>query len=247
MSGGARDAERPPAAAAHGAERDAKPDHDGAALALAATPLAAPAAPLGATAAPPRWYGLRDALVAYLPLLMMAMLALGTWWLVKNTPTVDDDRPVLAPRHEPDYTMNDFQVQRFTAQGRLRVQLEGDELRHYPDTDTIEIDNVRIRSIGEDGFVTVATARRALANGDATEVQLRGDARVVREARPGVEAIDFRGEFLHAFLDTEQVRSHLPVTLRRGGTEIRGDALVYDNLAQTLELKGRVRAVLPPR
>lgn len=246
MSGGARDAERPSAAAAAGADPHAGSDRGAEALALAATPLAAPPAPLAA-AAPPRWYGLRDALVAYLPLLMMAMLALGTWWLVKNTPTLDDDRPVLAPRHEPDYTMNAFQVQRFTAQGRLRVQLEGDELRHYPDTDTIEIDNVRIRSIGEDGFVTVATARRALANGDATEVQLRGDARVVREARPGVEAIDFRGEFLHAFLDTEQVRSHLPVTLRRGSTEIRGDALVYDNLAQTLELKGRVRANLPPR
>ena len=42
---------------------------------------------------------------AYLPLLLMALLALGTWWLVRNTPTVPQPKPALPPRHEPDYTM----------------------------------------------------------------------------------------------------------------------------------------------
>jgi len=185
-----------------------------------------------------------DTLSTYLPVLLMAVLALGTWWLVKNTPVLDDERQLAPPRHEPDYTMRQFTVQRFAAAGALRVQIEGDELRHYPDTDTLEIDNPRIRATGLDGRVTVATAKRALSNSDGSEIQLSGGAHVVREARGDDEALEFRGEFLHALLATEQVRSHLPVTITQGATQIRADGMSYDNLSRIVEFKGRVRAVL---
>jgi lipopolysaccharide export system protein LptC len=187
-----------------------------------------------------------DTASAYLPLLLMAALALGTWWLVKNTPLLEDDR-VLAPlRHEPDYTMNQFMVQRFAAAGAMRVQIEGDVLRHYPDTDTLEIDNPRIRAFGEDGRITNATARKAIANHDGSEVQLSGGAHVVREATDKVAAIEFRGEFLHCFQNTERVRSHLPVVVTQGATEVHADSMAYDNLAGVLDFKGRQRSVLTP-
>ena len=65
-----------------------------------------------------------------------------------------------------------------------------------------------------------------------------------REARGNDEALDFRGEFLHAFLATERVRSHLPVIVTQGATAIRADGMSYDNLSRIVEFKGRVRAVL---
>lgn len=201
-----------------------------------------PAAPAAPAARAPWSWRLREAASAYLPLLLMALLALGTWWLVKNTPQLGGEAGPSAARHEPDYTMRQFLVQRFAPDGRLRLQLEGDELRHYPDTDTIEVDRVKLHSFSPDGGVIVATARRALANGDATEVQLLGGAQVVREARPGVPAVEIQGEFLHAFLASEKLRSHLPVTLTREGAELRGDSLEYDNLARTARLQGHVRA-----
>ena len=183
---------------------------------------------------------------AYLPVVLMSLLALGTWWLVKNTPVFEGERPPVPPRHEPDYTMTDFMVQRFAPDGAMRVQIEGVRMRHYPDNDTLEIDQPRIRAITPEGRVTVATARRALSNGDGSEVQLLGAAQVVREAYGKQEAVEFRGEFLHAFLNTEQVRSHLPVTVRRGATEVRADAMDYDNLSRIVDLKGRQRAVFAP-
>jgi len=187
-----------------------------------------------------------DTASAYLPLLLMAALALGTWWLVKNTPLLENEREVAPLRHVPDYTMNQFMVQRFAASGAMRVQIEGDVMRHYPDTDTIEIDNPRIRAFGEDGRITNATARTAIANRDGSEVQLSGGAHVVREATDQIAAIEFRGEFLHLFQNTERVRSHLPVVVTQGGTEIRADSMAYDNLAGVLDLKGHVHAVLAP-
>jgi lipopolysaccharide export system protein LptC len=56
----------------------------------------------------------------------------------------------------------------------------------------------------------------------------------------------FSSEFLHAFLNTERVRSHLPVVVRRGSTELRAEGMEYDNLARVVELKGRQRAVFMP-
>ena len=141
--------------------------------------------------------------------------------------------------------MSKFVVRRFAPDGVMRAQIEGDVMRHYPDTDTLEIDNPRIRAVSPDGRVTLANARMAVSNGDGSEVQLQGGARVVREGRPGEDPVQFRGEFLHAFLNTEQVRSHLPVTMTRGGMELHGDALEYDHLDRVVQLKGRVTATFP--
>jgi lipopolysaccharide export system protein LptC len=197
-------------------------------------------------AQPWRWRVL-EMVSAYLPLLLMVVLALGTWWLVKNTPLAGESRAAAPLRHEPDYEMRNFAVQRFTPQGPLRAQIEGDAMRHYPDTDTLEIDNVRLRAVGPDGRVTVATARRAISNGAATEVQLLGGAEIVREATAGDEAINFRGEFLHAFLDTERVRSHLPVTVTRGGTQVQADGMEYSHLDRLIQFSGRMRASFLPK
>jgi len=198
------------------------------------------------TPQPLRWR-LVELLSAYLPLVLMGVLAMGTWWLVKNTPLADDPRVAAPLRHEPDYEMRSFAVQRFSVQGQLRAQLEGDVLRHYPDTDTVEIDNVRLRAVTPDGRVTHATARRAIANGDATEVQLIGQAEIIRDGVNGGVPLDFRSEFLHAFLDTESIKSHLPVTITQGGTELRADSMEYSHLDRVIRFGGRTKAVFSPK
>ena len=189
---------------------------------------------------------LRDTLSSYLPLLLMAALALATWWLVKNSPRLTVpavERPISS---EPDYTMTQFSLERFDATGRLKVRIEGDRLRHFPDTDRVEIDQARIQAFAQDGRVTLATAARALGNGDASELQLMGGAEVTAQDVAG-QPLVMRGEFLHAFLVTERVQSHLPVLVSQGGTSLQAAAMDYDNATRRLDLKGPIRAVLAPR
>ena len=130
-------------------------------------------------------------------------------------------------------------VRRFGPDGALRTQIEGAVLRHYPDTDTLEVDDARIQAHAANGVVTEATARRALANGDGSEVQLIGDARVLRPAVGKQEAVEFRGEFFAAFRNIEQVRSHLPIVMTQGASVVHAEGMLYDNLAHVVELKGR--------
>jgi lipopolysaccharide export system protein LptC len=206
--------------------------------------------PVPPRAAPPRvplpWHQrARELLATYLPLLLMGVLALGTWWLVKNTPPADVPAAGTLPREEPDYTMERFVVERFDKDGRLKLRLQGERLRHFAATDVIEIDDARVRAVAADGRVTLAQARRAVANGDGSEVQLIGDARV-DSSGPRGEPILFRGEFLHAFLATEQLRSHLPVLVQREGSEFRAAGMEYDHLTGQLQLQGKMRALLQP-
>lgn len=222
--------------------------NDTAAASNRLAPSAAPRAPLR----PSRWVSFVDQATASLPVVLMALLAGGTYWLVKNTPVADAPRAQTAPRHEPDYTMERFSVQHFTPAGRPRTYLEGKEMRHYPDTDILEIDEVRVRTVDEQGRPLVATARRALANGDGSEVQLIGGARVVREASgppgsPQAQRLEFEGEFLHLFPDQERVQSHLPVVLRQGAMQVSGQSMKYNHLDRVLELQGQVRGTLPAR
>ncbi len=197
----------------------------------------------------PLWWRLGQFVSAYLPLILMALLALATWWLVRNTPRPDVPRDVAPVRHEPDYTMQGFTLQRFAAQGALLVEVQGVQMRHFPDTDTMEIDQPTIRATAPDGSVTVASARLAVSNGDATQVQLQGGARVRREATAAAAAIEFESEFLHAFLDTERVKSHLPVRLRQGTSELNVASLEYDHLSRSAKFGGPLRAKfdVPPR
>jgi lipopolysaccharide export system protein LptC len=188
---------------------------------------------------------LRDAVSAYLPLLLMTLLALATWWLVKNSPrapVADEARVVSAA---PDYTMTRFALERFDATGRLKLRIEGEQMRHFPATDRIEIDGAVIRAVAPDGRVTLAHARSAIGNGDGSELQLLGGAEVTSE-RAGDSTLVMRSEFLHAFFNTERVRSHLPVQVQMGATDLRAAGLDYDHVAQRLELQGPLRAVMAP-
>jgi lipopolysaccharide export system protein LptC len=201
--------------------------------------------PVVPAAAP--WYArFFDLASAYLPLLLMAALAAGTWWLVRNAPVQETHRDVPSIRHEADYVMTNFVVQRFAADGSLRTQIEGAVLRHYPDNDTLEIDDARIRAIGDNGTVTLASAKRALANGDGSEVQLIGNAHVTRPADGKQEEVEFRSEFMHAFRNVEQVRSNQPVVVTQGNSVVHAEGMVYDNLSRVVELLGHASASFTP-
>jgi lipopolysaccharide export system protein LptC len=187
----------------------------------------------------------------YLPILLMGVLALGTYWLVRNTPIFSPAAAPVAATHEADYFMRKFSVKTFDAAGHLKSEVMGAEARHFPDTDTIEIDQVRIRSVNPEGLVTNARGDRGLSNGDGSEVQLFNNAVVLRDAvtdKSGVvqPRLELRSDFLHAYLKTERVRSNLPVVITRGTDTFTADTMDYDNLDRVMQLQGRVRGLLVP-
>lgn len=193
-----------------------------------------------------------DRVSIYLPIVLMGALALTTYWLVRNSPVFAPPEAAKAARHDVDYFMRKFTIKSFDEVGILRNEVKGLEGRHYADTDTLEIDQPRIRNISDLGRHVTSTSLRALSNGDGSEVQLFGDAHVVREPVRGVDGevmprMEFRGDFLHAYVNEERVKSHLPVVLTRGADQFSGDTFAYNNVTGIVELKGRVKGLMVPR
>ena len=195
---------------------------------------------------------LLDRFSVYLPLLLMGLLALGSYWLLRATPEPPAPVPERAASQEPDYFMYGFSVRTYDAQGRLKAEVFGAEARHYPHTGQLEIDNARIRSLSPEGRLTTATAKRVTTDADQTEYELRGQAQVVRDAHRGADGkplprLSFQGEYLRVLNSQERIESDQPVVLQRGGDRIDANSLSYDDRTGVADLKGRVRATLQPR
>jgi lipopolysaccharide export system protein LptC len=185
----------------------------------------------------------------YLPILLMGVLALGTYWLVRSSPNFEAIASKRELRHEHDYLMRQFSVRSFEKDGSLKMELTGEEAKHFPDTDTLEIEQINIKNLNEVGRISTAKANRAVVNGDTTEVQLIGDAIVIREGgkeKSGYFSpqISIRSEFLHAYLETEVVKSHKSVEIHRGNSTFTANSIEFNNFEQVLNLKGRVRGTL---
>lgn len=215
------------------------------------TPAVLPAPTPRRPQARPMAWRLQSLLSNYLPLLLMALLASGTWWLVKNTPLLGEPGELAPARHVPDYRMAKFEIQRIGADGRLNVQISGAELRHYPDTDTLEIDQVRVRAIAPDGSLAIAEARQAISNGDGSDLQLTGNV-YLRRLAPGSgdnapAQLEVRGEFLQALSNAEILRSHLPVTVRQGGTTLHAQNIEYRHLTGQVKFTGKAQGQIASR
>lgn len=205
---------------------------------------------------PGLWWRWWDRCAIYLPMLLMAGLALGSYWLVRNTPQLPAVESPRELKHEVDYFLKKFTVRSYDEGGRLQSEVQGLEARHFADTDILEIDQARLRNMNAKGDIVNASGNRAYSNGDGSEIQLTGNAVVIRqaqqEARTGAglgdsPRLEFRGEFLHVFLNEERVSSHKPVVLTRGADQFSGDVFEYVHLEGVATLKGRVKGHLVPR
>ena len=193
-----------------------------------------------------------DRLSIYLPIVLMGLFALATFWLIRSAPAAIETLPGKPVRHEADYFLRNFSIKAFDVQGKLKNEVSGAEARHFPDTDTLEIDTVRMRAIGENGLPTVATARRAVSDATGDDVQLFGDVHVQRQQAPGKSGTErgpaeYRSEYLHVQSDLGKATTHLPVVISQGQDRFSGDAMAYDDNTSVIELTGRVRGVLSPQ
>ena len=191
-----------------------------------------------------------DRATIYLPIALMGLLALGSYWLLRVTPEPDTQAAPRAPQHEPDYFMREFVVRSFFTDGQLRSEVRGQEARHYPDDGRLEVDNARIRHLRPDGSLTTGQAQRLTSNAEQTEFVLTGQAVVVREqarAAAGSPRLEFRGEHLRLLPEARRVIAEQPVLLLRGRDRMAAQGLDYRDDTGVALFKGRAVATLGAR
>lgn len=203
------------------------------------------------------------------PLVLAGVLAGFTWWLVASSPDVGSAaRPPEPDRGTPDYELAHARLARFDAKGRLEAVIDGDRMRHYPVTQTVQIDAMQLALRHADGRRVLAQARegewsegKGLASlvGQA-DVRLADAAaplpvRQVADPAEGAKAIvgaeklgpgvtQILGERLDLDTRARVLTSQQPVTVLREGSAVRAQTLRHDEPAGLTDLGGRVHGSL---
>ena len=188
-----------------------------------------------------------DRLTVYLPLFLFAILALGSWWLVRSVPELMP--PGLDPqlRQDPDFRLGQFTVKSFDASGRLTREISGQSATHFPATQSLHIEGVRILVENELGTRMTAQAKKGISREVEQQVTLSGEAMAVRQADKRSPRVELRGETLTAWLQEERLVSDQPVRIMRETDVFSAQTMNFDVRSGQYELQGQVRAVLPPR
>jgi lipopolysaccharide export system protein LptC len=190
---------------------------------------------------------LMDALLGWLPLLVLSLLLLVTVWLVRTAPSAVHLANIKIPQHVADYDVQQFTLNTYNLSGQLQSSMTGKSAEHYEDSMTTLVQSPKLLMYSKEGRVTTASAKRALSNEDGSEVQLIGQAEVDRAATlDQPQPLKVKSEFLHFFANTDSMQTDTPVVVIRGIDSFQSDKLTADNLNQTLNMHGRVRVVLHP-
>lgn len=176
------------------------------------------------------------------PLLLLGLLAALTYWL-ERTANFDDLTNRAKARHDPDFIVEHFGIQRFDPKGDLQNTLTAEKMLHYPDDDTTEVSTPQLNYYREGRQPTHVTAQRAWLNHDGKEVHLIDDVRMVHEGAPGTADTVLRTSRLTVFPDDELAKGDTPVTITQGQTVVEGSGLEYKGRENVAVLKGRARGI----
>lgn len=171
------------------------------------------------------------------PLLLAGLLAGMTYWLeiASRPPAGARDGKT---RHDPDYFVENFTVQRFGPEGSLQHTLRATSMRHYPDDDSTVVITPDVT--WHRTPITYLTAREALLDSEGTHVQLIDDVRVVRAGIRGRPDSVLTTSHLDVWPDDERASNAVPVTITQGASRVDGSRLQADNKTATYVLDGPV-------
>ena len=190
---------------------------------------------------------LLDRLSTYLPLIVMALLASASWWLVRSVPTLMAPATQKPVRQEPDYRLANFSAKTFDASGRLTREISGDKAQHYPATEEMHIAQVRIFAANDQGSTMNARAQQGIATDDGKKVTLIGDAMAVRAAFNTSPRIELRSDRLVALPEEDRLLSDDPVRIVRDRDVFTAASMDFNSNTGFYDLRGRVRGTLAPK
>lgn len=211
--------------------------------------LPAPLAFYNRTMPAPRFFSRAAQLLhLYLPAALMALLALGTWWLVQRTPVTTAPKPAPETKRQQDYAMRDFASAVYSPSGQVLQSLRGTQLLHFNNG---EIDMQQPRLLQQDasavnGKRTQAQAARALGQDDGSDITLMGQVQL-QQTQTGQDALRVQAPKVRIFDNGQRLHASGGVRSSRGHLDLQGQQMDWDNSSRILNMQGAVRTVVQPR
>jgi lipopolysaccharide export system protein LptC len=190
--------------------------------------------------------GIMAQVLKFLPMLLMAFLTLGTYWMVQiNEPNLDTEKQ---KRHVPDYIMDGIVVTTLGPQGNTKFRVVGQKLTHYEDDVSTEIDWPIARRFHETKPAITLKSDKGLLDGDMTVLDLVGNASLTRPAQAatatqtGSARLFMSSSKFTVLMNEDIVKTNRPVNLEQGLSIMTSqEGAVFDNVHQKLTMIGQVK------
>ncbi len=188
------------------------------------------------------------ALLRLMPLILMGILTLVTFWLVKkNTPT-EKSAIERVRLHEPDYTITNGALSALNESGNTKYRVLGKKVTHYDDDASIDIETPRMRLFPPEKSPVTVKADTGHLDGDLTILDLINNAEIFRPpqaasatepARPRMLA---RSSYFKVLINDDMIKTDKPITLEQGASVMHStEGGSFNNIEQSMILSGQVR------
>jgi lipopolysaccharide export system protein LptC len=190
--------------------------------------------------------GIMAQVLKFLPMLLMAFLTLGTYWMVQmNEPNLDTEKQ---KRHVPDYIMDGIVVTTLGPQGNTKFRVVGQKLIHYEDDASSEIDWPIARRFHETKPAITVKSDKGFLDGDVTVLDLVGNASLTRPAQAatatqaGSARLFMSSSKFTVLMNDDIVKTNRPVNLEQGQSIMTSqEGAIFDNVHQKLTMIGQVK------
>jgi len=192
--------------------------------------------------------GIGRMLLRLMPLILMGVLTLVTFWLVqKNTPpeksTIERVR-----LHEPDYTITNGALSALNELGVTKYRILGNKVIHYDDDASIDILAPRMRLFQPDKPPVTVKSDTGHLDGDLTILDLIDNASIFRPAQAATasQAETLRmlasSTYFKVLINDDIIETNRPITLEQGmSTMHSNEGGKFTNVEQSMTLLGQVK------
>lgn len=180
-------------------------------------------------------------LAPLLPLLCMAALAGGTYWLLQASLPREAPSTAQAKRHVPDNFAENLSVTTLSESGLPKQRLTAVSMVRYEDSQITEVANPTLRNFDPGQPIVTVSARRGTISADRSVVDLFDDAKAVRAAAPDAPEMQALSDHFKILVNQDVVETQKPVKLLRGPSVTTASGMIYNNVTRQLQLLGQVR------
>lgn len=183
-------------------------------------------------------------LSAWLPLVIMAVLAAGTYWLLQNTLPRPAQMVSADKAHTPDYFADQFSISMLDESGVTQYRIAAASMVHYEDDAATHATLPAIRAFTPGQPVVTATGKRAVINADGSIVDLYDDAHIVRDAGSTDPRMQADSEHFRVLTNDDIIETEKPVKLLRGLSQMTANGMIYNNVTREMRLLGQVHGMI---
>jgi len=190
---------------------------------------------------------MKDRWRAWVPALMLALLAALTWWLdQKVQPLGPHDGTSNA---DPDFVAENFEAKRMNDDGSARYSVVARKMVHYPADNSAVLEEPRLTHFDPDKAPVSIRADQGVVSSNGETVDFRGDVHVRRAPFGEDPEMTLTTSFLHVIPDKNLVTTDQEVTLTHGNSTMKSVGLEFNNNTRELKLLSNVKGQLqtPPK